>query len=935
MDCQSKTMNQTHYNESLVQLSTSTSRSTSSVSVSKSILQNNIGALMLYKGSSIPLATQRFYSSLLVAVALEKEEEEKGIRDRGCGDNNTMSTPTSTLSLRISNVISKSFKNIHDSSSSSSSRPSSGATDTAMDTATTGNCVQGLTWFHHKLFREVISRDKNQINTAAINTNTTMNRSSSTSVHRSNSGHLHDSLTTKQFKIRRDDKGEGNNNAKTITAAAVAQATVADDDDEKSSDLFMYHRYHVDENIPLGLEYMHDPICLELESIEGENHNHHGAILNTKNNNSVNHDDHYCEMNVKIAAVINIALCIWSSNRYDDNNNNNNDDDDGGDEKKIEHSDQIKWCHNRIRINKAKDALQVLQIILDHVQEQSTKNRELMTGIKVEEDQVGRRKHCLCCQQKRVAEKKKSCSSQTGSKSWANILKQSQQQQQECDDDDDDGDKLENDMKSSDSSVQMHCPDPMLLVIVHNNIGVLSFLLKKIGQAKYHFEQAKTLISSMTPENHIAERSRSSSIEVPIRTQLLLSTRYRSSSVSSSSYTSYSTTNSFSSPPSPSKLQRAKSRDHFQSLLPSLEYLNLTTILNLTRVSIRMNGEIEYAKTMSSELEDLVTSMTGSDPSLLGASSMRSVYQYQKCRRSASATPYQQQHRIKWLITVSMNYIPGLLQQRLEHHTQSLEYYNTMLSSTRKELGHNHIFVALILEKKGNVLFEQRKYQTAMLSYLASLRIYEHQSMPFPSPRNLKILNCNGFQLEQSKLLYSIGRTLHDREEFSDALSMYQKALSLLQQEQSLQSQGNESVQNRSILVESIQIMVLIGRVHQIMGDLEQSLNVNLEIVDLASAMVGAVSSNYSDDENSVLHPFVRNRLVVVGNVYVEMGRLNDAMHIFARVARGSGDEGTDWMVGHLRPEMEDVDTSAFAVQAAERLGELGANNFKPHAAAA
>ena len=104
------------------------------------------------------------------------------------------------------------------------------------------------------------------------------------------------------------------------------------------------------------------------------------------------------------------------------------------------------------------------------------------------------------------------------------------------------------------------------------------------------------------------------------------------------------------------------------------------------------------------------------------------------------------------------------------------------------------------------------------------------------------------------------------------------------------------------------------------------SLDINLKIGDIASEMVGG--------STTVLHPFVRNRLVVVGNVYVEMGRLSDAMGVFGRVARGS-EEGTDWMVGHLRPEVEDVDTSAFDVRAAERLGEIGASSLPPHAAAA
>ena len=299
-----------------------------------------------------------------------------------------------------------------------------------------------------------------------------------------------------------------------------------------------------------------------------------------------------------------------------------------------------------------------------------------------------------------------------------------------------------------------------------------------------------------------------------------------------------------------------------------------------------------------------------------------------------------------------------------------------MISHTRRELGHDHIFVAIILEKKGHVLFDQRKCQTAMLSYLASLRIYEHQPSLilscnsstassvgnsskrtlFTSPPSSSSLSSNtltnnndknkagtmshnGYQLEQSRLLYTIGRTLHDREEFRDALSTYQKALSLLQVEKnSVDFTTTTAARNREILVKSIQIMCNIGRIHHIMGELELSLDVNLKIVDMASEMVGGMNcggNGNNSNTHPVLHPFVRNRLVVVGNVYVEMNRIDSAMEVFARVARGSGEEGIDWMVGHLRPEVEDVDTSAFAVRAAERLGELGARSMCPHAAAA
>lgn len=272
------------------------------------------------------------------------------------------------------------------------------------------------------------------------------------------------------------------------------------------------------------------------------------------------------------------------------------------------------------------------------------------------------------------------------------------------------------------------------------------------------------------------------------------------------------------------------------------------------------------------------------------------------CSSASSITCYKSFYRIKWLIVTSMNYIPGLLHQQEEHYNGALESYNTILSKTRKEWGHDHIHVAALLEKKGAVQFEQKKYQNAMLSYLASWKIYQH---------------TDGYEFEESRLLYAIGRTLHDREEFYDALSMYQKSFAL-----------RETLEHtsKSMTIDSIQILCNICRIHHMMGDLQLALEANEKIMEMASDMVGG-------GESASSHAFVRNRLIVLGNLYVEMGRLNDAMQCFATVARASRN-GDGAITSHARPEMEDVDTNAFAIRAAERLGKLS-GRLKPHAAAA
>jgi tetratricopeptide (TPR) repeat protein len=1088
-------------------------------SLPKSVLQNNIGALMLFKGSSIPLAKERFYASLTATatttVSTSTSTSTSGVdihvtgTDTAANNDNDENEDTSTsLASKI-----KELNLFHESSSSNSNSNSNNNKIHNVD-------VQGLTWFHNKLLREVVnstgggngSSNSGSGNGSSSNLNSGVGSgSSSSSITGGSNRNIASSFTkARSFSLSSSSKTASTSTSTSMRRLSMGQEKIEEDDDD--DDLFLYHNHHqnnhgngssnstpnhhnvknhshshsynhvqnhvqnhvhihhnhhdnhVNEDIPLGLEYVHDPICLLSNHNNNSNSNHsHNSNHNMNSNHS--HDQgnkqqqHNCEMNVQIAAGINLALCIWSSNEEYYNIRNNMKakldinvdvdsdvdadveakDNDNGNNSSNSNSSNLVWCRNRIRNKKAKSALSILRLVLEYINEQKEKGKQEQQ-IHDENDNGNENdennndmKLCYSCQQKKKIEKIQSLREQTKrSTSWAKVCTPPRLQEEKEEDDDIDenmNDNMNDNDKNQGESTKTPslscCPDPLLLVIVHNNIGVLYFILNKVKQALHHFEQAKSIVLSIQErdeiqqeqqhqqqgqqmnsnsgrgypyrpsnhsfmnDNHQSMRRSSTSTNgiIPMRTQLLKSTKYRSSS--HSSYLPISATTSSST--------SKQNQKQCHNLLPSFEYLHLTTILNLTRTAIRINGMIEHAKTLSTELQDLVLSITSNNSSLQLSSSSKSFKQYQQRRQSLSSSlsssskclqqhhhhntlslshnttlkSFQEQHRIKWLITISTNYIPGLLQQRLEHHTQSIEYYNSMLSYTRKELGHDHIYAATILEKKGNVLFHQRKCQTAMLSYLASLRIYEHQPVPLPfesllsslsqqqrrqeqhfqhqhqhqhqhqqkQNENENILINNGYQLDQSKLLYAIGRTLHDREEFADALSMYKKALSLLQLEDSVPHIDDR--QDRATLLESIQIMCNIGRIHQIMGELELSLEVNLKIVSMASEMVGSgsntvnIGDNSSTSSDQILHPFVRNRLVVVGNVYVEMGRLDDAMIVFSRVARRSGEGGIDWMVGHLRPEVEDVDTSAFAVRAAERLGELGARTLCAHAAAA
>mmetsp|Transcript_5133 Transcript_5133/g.7715 ORF Transcript_5133/g.7715 Transcript_5133/m.7715 type:complete len:406 (+) Transcript_5133:3-1220(+) len=322
-------------------------------------------------------------------------------------------------------------------------------------------------------------------------------------------------------------------------------------------------------------------------------------------------------------------------------------------------------------------------------------------------------------------------------------------------------------------------------------------------------------------------------------------------------------------------------------------YLQLTIVLNYTQTAIRLNDD------RSPQLCE----------NLIALSKSTSVCQKNNSPSNSHCDQIYN-HRIKWLVALSTNYIPGLSNQQEEHNKLALEHFNTILSTARKEWGHDHVHVAALLERKGMVLFDQHKYQNAMLSYLASWKIYEHAG--------------DEYKVEQSRLLYAIGRTLHDREEFADALSTYKRSLVLREQI----ADSSSLSMSRSLMIESIQIWCNVCRIYHIMGDLSLALEANEKIVKMATDMVGG-------GENAASHAFVRNRMMVLGNFYVEMGRLEDAMEVFSEIARSNRNRDADWMVtSHARPEVEDVDTNAFAVRAAERLGKLG-GRLRSHAAAA
>jgi len=263
-------------------------------------------------------------------------------------------------------------------------------------------------------------------------------------------------------------------------------------------------------------------------------------------------------------------------------------------------------------------------------------------------------------------------------------------------------------------------------------------------------------------------------------------------------------------------------------------YLRVAAMLNLARTLVRFN-QVDAARERCHQIMDVVKEFISNHPTQHGIS-------------------YEIQNQVRWLGLVAQYYVMGMIYQRTGDLPKALDLYTTILNKARHDLGHSHVHVATLLYMKGMVFFEQRKLHQAMLAQLASLRIYDMLDKP-----NIR---------ELARVLYSIGRTLHDREEYQDALRIYQRTLVI-------QKQMNPSA------ISTVTTMCNIARVHHITGDVDAALQENEAIVVLAEKLA-----------SGGLHPFLANRLVVLGNIYVEIGRYDKAMQAFDKAIRaGGGDQ--------------------------------------------
>eukprot|EP00581_Thalassiosira_minuscula_P006437 CAMPEP_0183739408 /NCGR_PEP_ID=MMETSP0737-20130205/56954_1 /TAXON_ID=385413 /ORGANISM="Thalassiosira miniscula, Strain CCMP1093" /LENGTH=838 /DNA_ID=CAMNT_0025974201 /DNA_START=21 /DNA_END=2535 /DNA_ORIENTATION=+ len=428
----------------------------------------------------------------------------------------------------------------------------------------------------------------------------------------------------------------------------------------------------------------------------------------------------------------------------------------------------------------------------------------------------------------------------------------------------------------------------LLKAAVHSNIGTVKFRLKKVRESMASFEEAMAALE----DNEGVALSVGSCVDF--------------------------------APP----------EHHDDSRFPPHSYLLLVVRLNLSRVSLKMKKLEDAARFCNVIAEDNKrykrnSSLRTTSSLLQGNNPYRGFHRSNSFSAASSAletaiAAYEHDidRRSKWLCSVAEHYIAGLILEAKDTssgYKDAWHHYNRLLSLARTKLDHRHAYICALLERRGAVLFEQRKLPCSMLSYLACLKILEHQQSTGSNVFN---------EADFSRILYAIARVLHDKEEYHDALHMYQRALHW---QRTLTAKSGKPAS-----LEIITTLCNISRVHHLSGEIDAALAANREVMELATILLGG----------KMEHPFLIHRLKVEGNILVEVGRLEDAMRSFVEAARRCDtDDGRDRMVAAMMGgggasaasnSQEDAiagDSSVLSIRSASALAQI--NFFHPGAAAA
>ena len=369
---------------------------------------------------------------------------------------------------------------------------------------------------------------------------------------------------------------------------------------------------------------------------------------------------------------------------------------------------------------------------------------------------------------------------------------------------------------------------------------------------------------------------------------------------------------------------------HDDDRFPPFEYILLVIRVNSARAMLRLKKDEEAKKLCDQIAEDNKPHRKNSSSRRLSAALPSRMYGFRRSssfsatssalEASTAAYDHEVDRRSKWLCSVAEHFLVGLIYEErgdANDHKEAWHHYNRLLSLARTKLDHRHPYICSLLERRGAVLFSQRKLQCSMLSYTACLHVLEHQQS-----NGSNVFN----QADLARVLYAVARVLHDKEEYHDALGMYNRALSC---------QREVSINSTRPSLDVITTLCNISRVHHLSGDLDAALSANKEVLELATLLVGG----------KLDHPFLIHRLKVEGNILIEAGRLEDAMRAFVEAARRCGEDGRDQMMtammgtcgqnrsSNSQEDADAGDSSVLSIRSAATLAHM--NCFHPGAAAA
>lgn len=223
----------------------------------------------------------------------------------------------------------------------------------------------------------------------------------------------------------------------------------------------------------------------------------------------------------------------------------------------------------------------------------------------------------------------------------------------------------------------------------------------------------------------------------------------------------------------------------------------------------------------------------------------------------------------------------------LSHHhknelNEALEYLDKFLDVACRYLGVRHLQVASALHRKGLICFEMGNLYESTKPMMQALRIRK--------------TNFGNNHLLVAESLCLLGKIYLDREEFGFARNALEEALSV-------QKALNEE---DSLCLDIAQTLIDLARAYHSQGQLIDSLKSYTEVKALTKRMFGE------------RHPYVARMQKIIGNIYLEQGKVDEAVFMFTNAMTIHMEQGLpiDYAVvqnPHVRVDFQHHPTAAAA----------------------